>query len=54
MVINPNSFEFQLLLGFSICLLTVKILLILYLGRQIYRRTKKEGFNIDLNFGTFI
>ena len=55
MAISPDSFEFQLLFVFSICVLSVKLLIILYLGRHLVRRTKEDGYlTIDLFFGTFI
>ena len=55
MTISPNSFECQLLFVFSMCVLVFMLIIILFLGRQIVRRTKEDGYlNIDLLFGTFL
>jgi hypothetical protein len=55
MTISPNSFEFQLLFVFSMCVLVFKLIIILFLGRQIVRKTKEDGYlTIDLFFGTFL
>ena len=55
MSITPGSFEFQLLFFFSICVLAVKLFIILFIGKQIIRRTKEDGFfTLDAFFGTLI
>jgi len=55
MTIEPNSFEFNLLLTLTIILLAGKLLLTLFLLKKIFENRKKtEKFEMDFVFGMFI
>ena len=55
MSINPNSFEFQLLLALTIVLLISKLILSIYLLREVYIKKKETGkITLDFTLSFFV
>ena len=55
MAIIVGSFEYNLLYTLTIVLLIAKLILILYLGWEVYHKTKKAGkFSFDFQFSVLI
>lgn len=54
-MVELNSFEFQLFFGMTLVILLFKLLLAIYLGKNVYDRKKNAGkLKIDFLFSIFI
>jgi len=55
MTIEPNSFEFQLFFVLTVILLIIKLMISIYLAREIYAKKQKSGhFSLDFLSSLFI